>query len=580
MPTSFLKRLQFSASVVSVEKHKLNINKQQEKTIKWRNSFLFSLLFGVPAMIIMFVFMATMSHPSCHLSNSTEAMGQYECHYPDLLFPGISLENFLLFLICTPCLVFGGKYFFVQTAKSLRHCQTNMDVLIVMATSIAYLYSLIILVVSFAKNHPVSPMTFFDTPPMLFIFVSLGRWLECLAKGRTSEALTKLMSLQATHANLLITNSDDSEMEKNIAFELIQKGDLLKVYPGEKIPVDGKVERGSSTCDESLITGESMPVVKKVGDSVIGGSFNNNGILVIKATHIGSDTVLAQIVTLVEEAQTSKGESQELADKVAGFFIPGVIFVSLVTLIVWVVIGYVNTDVIDSSYKMHGKTNHEAIFENAFQFAISVLCIACPCALGLATPTAVMVGTGVGASNGILIKGGAPLEKAHKINCIAFDKTGTVTHGKPQVSKVVVIDKENRQRLLKLLAVLGTAESCSEHPIASAITSYTKMVPQVQFGEVESFEISPGYGLKCVVTGIKDEKDIEGESMLPEVQFIEVEASLQNNFDSCDKFDVLIGNRVWMEENKIQVLPQVDHIMRLQENMGETAILCSINGKF
>ena len=303
--------------------------------------------------------------------------------------------------------------------KAVKNKTANMDVLIVLATTIAYVYSVIIVITNMIIKGPV-PISFFDTPSMLILFVCLGRWLESIAKGKTSEALSKLLALQPIEAILLEIDAKGLIFsEKIINSKLIQRGDTLKVLPGSKVPTDGRVKQGISSCDESLITGESMPVAKKKNSIVIGGSINLNGTLIIEATHVGKETALNQIVKLVEDAQTSKAPIQEFADKIAGFFVPLVIITSLVTLFAWLIIGYVNFDII-KKYSPYFNINkniskHEAIIELAFQFAITVLSIACPCALGLATPTAVMVGCGIGALNGILIKGAKPLEMSHKV---------------------------------------------------------------------------------------------------------------------------------------------------------------------
>ncbi|KAM3724588.1 Copper-transporting ATPase [Dirofilaria immitis] len=568
--------LGYSATVACHDEQLKRLDHSAE-VIKWRISLLVSLLFGIPVMGIMIYFhwfLHTPMHP--------------EMQTP-VFIPALSLDNLILFALCTPVQLFGGKYFYLQSWKAVKHGSANMDVLIVLATTTSYLYSVTVILLAIILRWPSSPMTFFDVTPMLITFVSLGRWLEYKAKGKTSEALSKLMSLQAKEA-VLITRGDDGRIlsEENIDVELVQRGDLLKVVPGAKIPADGIVVDGKSAADESFVTGESMPVVKREGSTVIGGSVNQHGILMIQATHVGQETTLAQIVRLVEEAQTSKAPIQQTADRIAGLFVPTIIGLAILTLVAWIFVGLfiMDTKLMDERSKM------EVILKRAFEAAITVLAIACPCSLGLATPTAVMVGTGIGAVNGILIKGGEPLEMAHKITTVVMDKTGTITKGHPRVVLIHTLISENHLSLLKLFAAIGSAESNSEHPIANSITSFVKeFLNTKEWATVRRFHASAGNGIACEVQQISDmllstsqEKELQTDSVIKldsgDVKIIRKQHYNVDEviFDDNKPFRVVIGNERWMAKNAIPVDEYVGNLIKEQQAVGYISVMCAING--
>uniref|UniRef100_A0A667ZK97 P-type Cu(+) transporter n=1 Tax=Myripristis murdjan TaxID=586833 RepID=A0A667ZK97_9TELE len=524
-----IESLGFEASLVKRDRTASHLDHSKEIR-QWRKSFLVSLFFCVPVMGMM-------------------------------MYMIIDL-NTSFFVLSSPQFI-GGRYFYIQAYKALKHRSANMDVLIVLATSIAFTYSLIILIVAMVEKAKVNPITFFDTPPMLFVFISLGRWLEQIAKSKTSEALSKLMSLQATEATVVILNSDKSILsEEQVDVELVQRGDVVKVVPGGKFPVDGRVIEGHSMADESLITGEAMPVTKKPGSSVIAGSINQNGSLLISATHVGMDTTLSQIVKLVEEAQTSKAPIQQYADKISGYFVPFIVGISLLTLFAWILIGFLDFPLVEKYFPGYDKSisKAEAVIRFAFQASITVLCIACPCSLGLATPTAVMVGTGVGAQNGILIKGGEPLEMAHKV--IVFDKTGTITYGAPKVIQVKIVVEGNKMPRSRLLAIVGTAENNSEHPLGAAITKYCKQELNTEsFGACTDFQAVPGCGIRCQVSNT--------EALLRQGD--------SDSEDNNQRNGVLQEWMKWMRRNGMQIRPDVDEAMTEHERRGRTAVLVAVD---
>lgn len=378
-------------------------------------------------------------------------------------------------LLTTPVLFWAGGGFFVNAWKAFKRHTATMDTLVAVGTGTAYIYSL------FPTFFPqwfiaqgLNPDVYFEAAAVIITLILLGRLLENRAKGQTSEAIRKLMGLQARTARVI---RDGREVDIPIAEVVL--GDLVLVRPGEKIPVDGEIVEGSSTIDEAMVTGESVPVKKQSGDEVIGATINKTGSFKFRATRVGKDTFLAQIVKLVQQAQGSKAPIQRLADQVTGWFVPAVIAIAILTFVIWFnVMGNVTMALITT---------------------VGVLIIACPCALGLATPTSIMVGTGKGAENGILIKGAESLEMAHKLQAIVLDKTGTITQGKPTVTDYVTVNgtaNQNEQRLLRLAA---SVERNSEHPLAEAVVQYAQS-QGVELTDAREFEAIAGSGVQGTVT--------------------------------------------------------------------------------
>uniref|UniRef100_A0A665W3H1 P-type Cu(+) transporter n=1 Tax=Echeneis naucrates TaxID=173247 RepID=A0A665W3H1_ECHNA len=596
-----IENLGFEASLVKRDRSASHLDHSKEIR-QWRKSFLVSLIFCVPVMGMM-IYMIIMDHQMNHQHNATL---EDRTHYHSNMFlerqllPGLSIMNLLSFLFCVPVQFIGGRYFYIQAYKAVKHRSANMDVLIVLATSIAFTYSLVVVIVAMVEKAKVNPITFFDTPPMLFVFISLGRWLEQIAKSKTSEALSKLMSLQATEATVVTLSSDKSILsEEQVDVELVQRGDVVKVVPGGKFPVDGRVIEGHSMADESLITGEAMPVTKKPGSSVIAGSINQNGSLLVSATHVGTDTTLSQIVKLVEEAQTSKAPIQQYADKISGYFVPFIVGISVLTLLAWIIIGFLDFSLVEKYFPGYDRSisRFEVVIRFAFQASITVLCIACPCSLGLATPTAVMVGTGVGAQNGILIKGGEPLEMAHKVRSVVFDKTGTITYGAPKVIQVKIVVEGNKMPRSRLLAIVGTAENNSEHPLGAAITKYCKQELNTEsLGTCTDFQAVPGCGIRCHVSNTEtllkqadsdSEDSNQRNSVLVQISDTRITTSahplimdpqpLSKLGNATATYVVLIGNREWMRRNCLQITPDLDEAMMEHERRGRTAVLVAVD---
>lgn len=407
-----------------------------------------------------------------------------------------------------------GRRFFVDGFKALSKGHPNMDSLVALGTSAAFLYSLYGTYHVLEGHAHFAMNLYYESAGVILTLITLGKYFEAVSKGKTSMAIQTLVGLAPKMATVL---RDGQEVE--VPVEEVQVGDLIRVKPGEKVPVDGVVTEGNSTVDESMLTGESIPVSKAVGDEVIGASLNKTGSFILKATKIGKDTALSQIIQLVEQAQGSKAPIAKLADKVSGVFVPIVIVLALVSGLAWYFLG-----------------QESWVF--ALTITISVLVIACPCALGLATPTAIMVGTGKGAENGILLKSGEALEEANHVNMVVFDKTGTITNGTPVVTDVVTADNTDADALVRLAASLEVA---SEHPLGEAIVAKAKE-QGATFDEVTNFEAIPGFGIKGHV----------GETL------------------------VFLGNEKWMRENGLANAKMNEKANRFAEQ-GKTPLYIGYN---
>lgn len=433
-----------------------------------------------------------------------------------LYVPNFLMNPWIQMILATPVQFIIGKQFYTGAYKSLRNGSANMDVLVVMGTSAAYFYSVYQAIVTNGTHH--MPHLYFETSAVLITLILLGKLFEAKAKGRSSEAIKKLMGLQAKTAIVLRDG-----IEKEVPLEEVMIGDTISVKPGGKIPVDGEVLEGTTAVDESMLTGESLPVDKQAGDVLYGSTINKNGFIKMKATKVGRDTALAQIIKVVEDAQGSKAPIQRLADTISGIFVPIVIGIAIVTFLVWIV--WVDP----------------GNFTQALEVLIAVLVIACPCALGLATPTSIMAGSGRAAEVGILFKGGEHLEHTQGIDTVVVDKTGTVTHGKPVLTDVHVAAGQDEA---KFLSLIGAAEKQSEHPLAQAIVQGIQD-RGIELGDIQYFEAIPGFGVQATVSG-------QG---------------------------VVIGTRKLMHQYDIDITPVLSVMEELEQN-GKTAMLAGINGQY
>ncbi|MFC8687824.1 heavy metal translocating P-type ATPase [Brevibacillus porteri] len=430
--------------------------------------------------------------------------------------PEILMNPWVQLALATPVQFIIGAQFYVGAFKALRNKSANMDVLVALGTSAAYFYSLWVAINSIGAHGGHMLELYFETSAVLITLIVLGKLFEMKAKGRSSEAIRKLMGLQAKTA---VVVRDGVEM--TIPVEEVRLGDVVHVKPGDKVPVDGIVMEGQSAVDESMLTGESIPVDKAAGDTVIGATLNKNGFLKVQATKVGKETALAQIIKVVEEAQGTKAPIQRVADSISGIFVPIVVGIAILTFLIWYF------------FVIPGN------FGEALEKAIAVLVIACPCALGLATPTSIMAGSGRAAELGILFKGGEHLETAHHLDTIVLDKTGTVTKGEPELTDVIAIDIEEQE----LLSLVGAAEKNSEHPLAQAIVRGIAD-KGITLTNTDSFEAIPGFGIMATVAGK----------------------------------EVLVGTRRLLEKHQISYQAVSDTMLAL-ERSGKTAMLAVVEGK-
>jgi Cu+-exporting ATPase len=493
--TQRVEKLGYGAKLKSEEKEEEQSYREKEIN-KQKGKFWFSFILSVPllwAMVSHFTFTSFIPLP--HM----------------LMNPWVQLA------LATPVQFVVGKQFYVGAFKALRNKSANMDVLVALGTSAAYFYSLYSSLKSLGSSAHTAQL-YYETSAILITLILLGKLFEANAKGRSSEAIKKMMGLQAKTAVVL---RDGAEVE--IPVEEVQKGEVIFIKPGEKVPVDGEIIEGQSALDESMLTGESVPIDKNIGDKVIGATLNKNGFLKIKATKVGRETALAQIIKVVEEAQGSKAPIQRLADYISGIFVPIVVGIALLTFFVWYI------------WIVPGE------FAPALEKLIAVLVIACPCALGLATPTSIMAGSGRAAEFGILFKGGEHLEATHKVDTILLDKTGTVTNGTPELTDVRIAQGYKENELLQLVA---SAERLSEHPLAQALVAGIKN-KGIEIQDPLSFEAIPGYGVRATV----------------------------------QKRELLVGTRKLMNQHKVNIDTALEEMTHL-EREGKTAMLVALDGKY
>ncbi|WP_381403910.1 heavy metal translocating P-type ATPase [Staphylococcus epidermidis] len=486
---ALIKRIQnigYDAETKTSSKAQSNRKKQELK--HKRNKLIISAILSLPLLLVMVV------------------------HISPISIPSILVNPWVQLILSTPVQFIIGWQFYVGAYKNLRNGSANMDVLVAVGTSVAYFYSIYEMMM-WLTHQTHHPHLYFETSAILITLILLGKYLEARAKSQTTNALSELLNLQAKEARVIKENK-----EIMLPLDKVKVGDTLLIKPGEKIPVDGKVTKGDTSIDESMLTGESIPVEKSSGDSVIGSTMNKNGSIMIEATQVGGDTALSHIIKVVEDAQSSKAPIQRLADIISGYFVPIVVSIAVITFIIWIIFV------------------HPGQFEPALVSAISVLVIACPCALGLATPTSIMVGTGRAAENGILFKGGQFVERAHYVDTIVLDKTGTITNGQP-----VVTDYVGDNETLQLLA---SAENASEHPLADAIVTYAKN-KGLNLLDNDTFKSVPGHGIKATI----------------------------------HQQQILVGNRKLMNDYNISISNKLNNQLNHYEYLGQTAMMIAVDNQ-
>ncbi|KAH6657707.1 E1-E2 ATPase-domain-containing protein [Truncatella angustata] len=544
---------------------------------EWRRAFKVSLSFAVPVFFIGMIF--PMVIPALDFGGLK-------------ILPGLFLGDIICLCLTIPVQFGVGKRFYTSAYKSVKHGSPTMDVLVVLGTSSAFFFSVMAMIVSILFEPHNRPSTIFDTSTMLITFITLGRFLENRAKGQTSKALSRLMSLAPSMATIYVdpiaaekaaeswnsvkgsgepktpVRDGNAVEEKVIPTELIQVGDIVVIRPGDKIPADGTIVRGETYVDESMVTGEAIPVQKKKGGNVIGGTVNGHGRVDFRVTRAGRDTQLSQIVKLVQDAQTTRAPIQRLADTIAGYFVPIILILGLLTFIVWMVLSHV----LSKPPKIFLEEESGGRLFVCVKLCISVIVFACPCALGLATPTAVMVGTGVGAENGILVKGGAALETTTKVTQVVLDKTGTITYGKMSVAttKITAVWQDNEWRRRLWWTIVGLAEMGSEHPVGKAVlgAARTELGLDAEAaidGSIGEFNAAVGRGIAATVEP----------------------ASAADR----TRYNVLVGNVRFLRENDVevsdtdiedseQINSKTNKSKSKSSSAGTTNIFIAIDGKY